>query len=79
MNYDKLRELVSHRVSFDYDTGARIVGYISAIKPPQGPVLVVVMSRVNILDDKGRVLEEHAEFSFVPNILSSFRLAEGPQ
>jgi hypothetical protein len=25
-NYNKLRELVSHRVTFDYDTGARIVG-----------------------------------------------------
>src|SRR6185503_11127741 len=61
-SYDKLRELVSHRVTFDYDTGARIVGYIAATKPATGPVQVLVMSRVDILDDKGRLLEHHDEF-----------------
>jgi hypothetical protein len=76
--YDKLRELVSHRVTFDYDTGARVVGYIAACKPATGPVQVVVMSRVDILDDKGHVLEHHDEFSMVPNVLTSFRLQEGP-
>ena len=77
-NYDKLRELVSHRVTFDYDTGAKIVGYVAATKPATGPVQVLVMSRVDILDDKGRVIEHHDEFSFVPNVLVSFRLTEGP-
>src|SRR4051812_37490774 len=77
-NYARLHELVSHRVTFEYDTGAKIVGYIAACKPATGPVQVVVMSRVDILDDKGRVLEHHDEFSFVPNVLSSFRLTEGP-
>ena len=50
----------------------KIVGYIAACKPATGPVQVVVMSRVDILDDKGRVLEHHDEFSFVPNVLSGF-------
>jgi recombinational DNA repair protein RecT len=77
-DYKKLRDMVSHRVTFEYDTGAKIVGYIAACKPATGPVQVVVMSRVDILDDKGRVLEHHDEFSFVPNVLSSFRLTEGP-
>jgi hypothetical protein len=77
-NYDKLRELVSHRVAFEYDTGARIVGYVSTCKPGTGPVQVLVMSRVDILDDKGKVIEHHDEFSFVPNVLTSFRLFEGP-
>jgi hypothetical protein len=76
--YEKLRELVSHRVTFDYDTGARVVGYIAACKPGTGPVQVVVMSRVDILDDKGRVIEHHDEFSMVPNVLTNFRLQEGP-
>jgi hypothetical protein len=39
---------------------------------------VVVMSRVDILDDKGRVLEHHDEFSMVPNVMTNFRLTEGP-
>lgn len=77
-NYDKLRELVSHRVTFDYDTGAKIVGYVAATKPAQGPVQVVVLSRADIYDDKGRLLEHHDEFSLVPNVMTSFRLTEGP-
>jgi hypothetical protein len=77
-SYDRLRELVSHRVTFDFDTGARIVGYLAATKPTTGPVQVVVMSKVDIYDDKGRVLEHHDEFSFVPNVMTGFRLTEGP-
>jgi hypothetical protein len=77
-NYAKLHELISHRVTFEFDTGAKVVGYIAACKPGAGPVQVVVMSRVDILDDKGRVLEHHDEFSMVPNVLTSFRLTEGP-
>ena len=76
--YGKLRDLVSHRVTFDYDTGARIVGYITACKPASGQVQVVSMARVDILDSTGRVLEHHEEFSFVPNALVGFRVTEGP-
>jgi len=36
-NYGRLKELVSHRVTFEYDTGARIVGYIAACKPGTEP------------------------------------------
>jgi hypothetical protein len=77
-NYAKLRELVSHRVTFDYDTGARVVGYIAACKPGQGPVQVVVLSRADILDDKGRLIEHHDEMSLVPNVMTTYRLTEGP-
>jgi hypothetical protein len=77
-NYAKLRELVSHRVTFDYDTGARVVGYVASCKPPTGPVQVVMLSRADILDDKGRVLEHHDELSVVPNVMTTFRLTEGP-
>jgi hypothetical protein len=77
-NYPRLHELVSHRVTFDYDTGARIVGYIAACKPGSGPVQLVQMSRVDIYDDKGRLLEHHDELSFVPNVMTGFRLTEGP-
>jgi hypothetical protein len=77
-NYQKLRELVSHRVVFDYDTGARVVGYVSGVRPASGPALVVMLSRADILDDKGRVIEHHDELSIVPNVLTGFRLQEGP-
>jgi recombinational DNA repair protein RecT len=77
-DYSKLRNMVSHRVSFDYDSGARIVGYLAACKPADGPVQCVVMTKVDILDAKGQLLEHHPEFSFVPNVLVSFRVTEGP-
>ena len=77
-DYKKLRDLVSHRVTFDYDTGARVVGYIAACKPPSGAVQVVVLSRVDILDGAGRLIELHEELSMVPNLLTTYRLTEGP-
>ncbi len=77
-DYGKLRDMISHRVTFEYDTGARVVGYIAACKPPNGPVQVVVMSRVDILDAHGKVIEHHDEFSLVPNLMVQYRLTEGP-
>jgi hypothetical protein len=77
-DYAKLRELVSHRVSIEYDTGARIVGYVTAAKPATGPVQVLNMSRVDILDATGRIVEHHDDFTLVPNSLVGFRMTEGP-
>lgn len=76
-NYAKLRELVSHRVTFDYDTGAHVVGYLAACKPATGPVELVLLSQAHVFDDKGRLLERHDEYSLVPNVLTAFRLTEG--
>jgi hypothetical protein len=76
--YEKLRDLTSHRVTLDFDTGAKVVGYVATTKPATGPVLLVVLSRADILDDKGRVLEHHDELSVVPNVMTGFRLTEGP-
>ena len=77
-DYGKLREYVSHRITIDYDTGARIVGYVTGCRPATGPVQLLNMSKVQILDATGRTLEEHAVFSFVPNALTGFRITEGP-
>ena len=77
-DYGKLRDMISHRITFDYDTGARVVGYVAACKPPSGTVQVVVLSRAEILDASGRVIEQHDQLSVVPNLLVSYRLTEGP-
>ncbi len=77
-SYDKLRELISHRVTFDYDTGAKIVGYVATCKPGFGTVQLVVLSRAQIFDENGKQLEQHDELSVVPNVMTSFRLTEGP-
>ncbi len=77
-DYSKIRQMVSHRVTFEFDTGARIVGYLAACKPASGPVQIAVMTKTDLLDATGRVLEHHAEFSFIPNALVGVRVTEGP-
>jgi hypothetical protein len=76
--YGKLRDYVSHRLTFEFDTGARIVGYVTSTKPAAGPVQLINMARVDILDSTGRVLEHHEAFTLVPNALIGFRVTEGP-
>ena len=78
-DYAKLRELVSHRVAFEFDTGAKITGYVSACKPASGPVQVINLIKADILDATGRVLEHHESFSLVPNAPVGVRVAEGPR
>ena len=78
-DYSQLRQMVSHRVTFDYDTGAKITGYISGCKPPEGPVQIVNMARAELIDASGRIMERHDEFSFVPNALVGVRITEGPR
>jgi len=47
-DYAKLREMVSHRVAFEYDTGARIVGYLAQCRPGSGPVQLVKLARAEL-------------------------------
>ncbi len=41
-NYLKLHDLISHRVTIEYDTGARVSGYLASCQPSSGPVEFVV-------------------------------------
>lgn len=75
---DKLRDLVSHRVTFEYENGARVTGYVAACRPAQGPVLLMSLTRVEIADGQGNVVEKHREFLVVPAVLVGHRLTEGP-
>ena len=75
---DKLRDLVSHRVTFEYENGARLTGYVAACRPSQGPVLAMALTRVEILDEKGKIIEQHRELVVVPSVMVSYRLTEGP-
>ena len=43
-NYSKLHDLISHRVTIEYDTGARVSGYLASCQPSAGPVEFVVLS-----------------------------------
>jgi hypothetical protein len=78
-DYSKLREMVSHRVSFEYDTGARVVGYLTGCKPATGPVQLVSLARADVYDATGRVLENAASLLLVPNVMIGVKIAEGPR
>jgi len=78
-NYSKLHDLVSHRVTIEYDTGARVTGYLASCQPSSGAVEFVVLSDVKMIDSHGRVLRELAEATLCPNVLTSIALDEGPR
>ena len=77
-NYSKLHDLISHRVTIEYDTGARITGYLASCQPSSGPVEFAVLSDAKMIDSSGRVLRETGELTVCPNILTSIALEEGP-
>jgi recombinational DNA repair protein RecT len=78
MDYKKLRDMVSHRVTFDYDSGAKVIGTIASCMPASGPVQMVVLSKVQVLDNAKTVIAKYAELPLVPNNLIGFETTEGP-
>ena len=77
-DYASIRDMVSHRVTFEFDSGAKVTGYIAACAPTEGPVEYVVLSKAEILDSKGRSVARFEELPLVPNSLVSFGITEGP-
>jgi len=77
-DYKKIRDMVSHRVTFEYDTGAKIVGYIASVAPTQGPVQYAVLSKVQVLDASNKVVARFEELPVVPNNLIGVKVTEGP-
>ena len=78
-NYSNLHDLISHRVMIEYDTGAKVSGYLASCQPSSGPVEFVVLSDAKLIDSRGRVLRETSELTLCPNILTSIALDEGPR
>ncbi|MDZ4695651.1 MAG: hypothetical protein SGI86_10925 [Deltaproteobacteria bacterium] len=76
-DYNKIRDLVSSRVTFEYDTGAKIVGYIASCAPPTGPVTYVVLSKVQVLDVENNIVAKFEELPVIPNNLIGVRRTEG--
>ena len=78
-DYSKLHELVSHRVNLEYDTGARVSGYLASCQPAQGSVQFVVLTDAKMIDASGKILREAKELVVCPNILTGISLDEGPR
>ena len=78
-NYSKLHDLISHRVTIEYDTGARITGYLASCQPSSGPVEFAVLSEAKLIDSRGRIVREIGEITVCSNVLVSVALDEGPR
>jgi hypothetical protein len=78
-NYLKLHDLTSHRVTIEYDTGARITGYLASCQPPDKPVEFAVLSEAKLIDSSGRIVREVGELTVCPNVVTSIALDEGPR
>ena len=76
-DYKKIRDMVSHRVTFEYDTGAKIIGYVASVAPTQGPVQYAVLSKVQVLDSSSKVVARFEELPVVPNNLVGVKVTEG--
>ena len=70
--------MISHRIVIEYDTGARIVGYVSNCRPNEGDVQLVILSRASVVDASGNVMEEHETMAVCPNSVIGLHLEEGP-
>jgi small nuclear ribonucleoprotein (snRNP)-like protein len=77
-NYSKLHDLISHRVTIEYDTGARVTGYLASCQPASGPVEFVVLSEAKLIDSRGHVVRETGELTMCPNVVTSIAIHEGP-
>jgi hypothetical protein len=78
MDYKKLRDMVSHRVTFEFDSGSKVVGTIASCMPASGPVQMLVLSKVQVLDGAKNLIAKYAELPLVPNNLIGFQITEGP-
>jgi hypothetical protein len=78
-DYSKLHDLVSHRVNFEYDTGARIVGYLASCQPSSGAVQFVVVKKVELIDAAGKIIQRLDELTLCPNVVVGVSIAEGPR
>jgi hypothetical protein len=78
-DYTKLHDLISHRIELEFDTGARITGYLASVQPSSGPVQFALIKKAAMLDASGRTVHTADELTVCPNVLVGVRLDEGPR
>jgi small nuclear ribonucleoprotein (snRNP)-like protein len=78
-DYSKLHDLISHRVTLEYDTGAKVTGYLASCQPSTGSVEFIVLSDAKLTDSRGNVVRETGELTLCPNALTGIARDEGPR
>ncbi len=77
-DYSKIHDLISHRITLEYDTGARVVGMLASCQPSSGPVEFVVLHDAKLIGSSGKLIRELPEVTLSPNVTTGVALAEGP-
>jgi len=70
--------MLSHRVTFSYETGTKVTGTVIACAPREGPVEYLVLAKVDVLSGAGQVLARFAELPLIPSNLVNVSVTEGP-
>lgn len=78
-DYSKIHDLISHRISLEYDTGARIVGMLASCQPSSGAVEFVVIHDAKLISSSGQLVRELKEVTLCPNVVSGIAIDEGPR
>jgi len=78
-NYSKLHDMISHRVTFEYDTGARVTGQLASCQPASGQVEFVTLQDAKLVDSRGKIQREMGELVLCPNVITQIALDEGPR
>jgi hypothetical protein len=73
---DPAEALEAGRVSYEFDTGAKIVG--TPVEDELGGTGLQTLADVVLSDSNGRTMERASRLCLVPRPLLGFRLAEGP-
>ncbi len=73
-----LRQMLSHRATFRYDTGTKVIGTITACSPKEGPVEYVTLAKVEVVNAAGQVLARFAELPVISAVLTDVSVTEGP-
>lgn len=78
-DYTKLHDLISHRIELEFDTGAKIVGYLASVQPASGPVQFALLKKAQLIDAAGRTVHQADELTVSPNVLVGIHMNEGPR
>jgi hypothetical protein len=77
-DYSKIHDMISHRITLEYDSGAKVVGMLASCQPSSGAVEFIVLHDAKLIGSNGSLVRALAEVTLSPNVTTGIALAEGP-
>lgn len=70
--------MISHRITLEYDSGAKVVGMLASCQPSAGAVEFIVLHDAKLIGSNGALVRALPEVTLSPNVTTGIALAEGP-